>query len=365
MTGRTKQEVRGKLKTLHTDLGAGLRSPARYLVREAVEDWLSEGLDGRSERTRKLYVGLIGSLMEFIGSKALRELSVRDVRWALAELAPRFSDRSLQITRNCLERAITHAQANDLVGRNVAELVTLPKGRSGRPSKSFTMEQARALLVASTGSRLHGYITLSLMTGLRTEEARALRWDHVVTRADDAAAWQPVTATAFDAASSASGRFAVYVWRAERHGGDTKTGKSRRTLALPQRCVEALREQWDRQEQDRVRAGELWQEHGLVFASAIGTAMTVYNVLRDFRKITVRAGLGENWAPRELRHTFVSVLSASGVPVENIAMLAGHDRTSTTELVYRHEIRLALTQGAEVMDQIFGAKEANLAVIQP
>jgi site-specific recombinase XerD len=108
----------------------------------------------------------------------------------------------------------------------------------------------------------------------------------------------------------------------------------------------------------------VWQDHGLVFASAIGTPMTVYNVLRDFRKITVRAGLGENWAPRELRHTFISVLSASGVPVENIAMLAGHDRTSTTELVYRHEIRPALTQGAEVMDQIFGAKEANPAVIQ-
>jgi integrase len=55
-----------------------------------------------------------------------------------------------------------------------------------------------------------------------------------------------------------------------------------------------------------------------------------------------------------MRHTFVSVLSASGVPVENIALLAGHDRTATTESVYRHEIRPALTQGAEVMDKIFG-----------
>jgi len=56
-----------------------------------------------------------------------------------------------------------------------------------------------------------------------------------------------------------------------------------------------------------------------------------------------------------MRHTFVSVLSASGVPVESIALLAGHDRTATTESVYRHEIRPALTQGAEVMDKIFGA----------
>jgi hypothetical protein len=39
--------------------------------------------------------------------------------------------------------------------------------------------------------------------------------------------------------------------------------------------------------------------------------------------------------------------------VENIALLAGHDRTATTELVYRHEIRPALTQGAEIMHKIF------------
>jgi len=55
-----------------------------------------------------------------------------------------------------------------------------------------------------------------------------------------------------------------------------------------------------------------------------------------------------------MRHSFVSVLSANGVPVESIALLAGHERTATTESVYRHEIRPALTQGAEVMDKIFG-----------
>ena len=144
------------------------------------------------------------------------------------------------------------------------------------------------------------------------------------------------------------------MWRSERHGGDTKTGKSRRTLALPRRCVDALREQWLQQSDDRTQAGELWEEHGLVFASRIGTPLSANNVIRAFRIITKAAGLGENWVPREMRHTFVSVLSANGVPVESIALLAGHDRTATTELVYRHEIRPALTQGAEVMDTVFG-----------
>ena len=146
---------------------------------------------------------------------------------------------------------------------------------------------------------------------------------------------------------------AVFVWRAERAGGDTKTPKSRRTLALPRKCVEALREHRVRQAKDRMSAGPLWQENDLVFASAVGTPQDDHNERRQLRVITETAGLGRTWMPRELRHTFVSLLSANGVPVEAIALLAGHQQTATTELVYRHQIVPALTRGAEVMDQIF------------
>jgi integrase len=353
VSGRTKQEVRDRLKTLHQEMDAGVKSSKTYTVREAVNDWLRDDLDGTSERTRTLYEGLLGPLLDLIGARLLRELSAGDVRAGLGKLAGRYSTRSLQITRNSLERAIRHAESNDLVLRNVAVLVKVPQGRSGRPSKSLTLEEAKALLGAAEPTRLHAYVVLSLLVGIRTEEARALRWDHVVTWVDDAAGWQPVTAVGFEPARAGEDRYAIYVWSSERQGGDTKTDKSRRTLALPRRCVDALRAHQEQQERDRVRAGEVWQEHGLVFASRIGTPLSANNVIRAFRLITKKAGLGEDWVPRELRHTFVSVLSASGVPVENIAKLVGHDRTATTETVYRHEIRPALTQGAEVMDKIY------------
>ena len=68
------------------------------------------------------------------------------------------------------------------------------------------------------------------------------------------------------------------------------------------------------------------------------------------------AGIGEDWTPRELRHTFVSLMSESGVTLEEIARLVGHSSTATTEQVYRHELRPVLQRGAEVMDQIFKPK---------
>jgi site-specific recombinase XerD len=42
-----------------------------------------------------------------------------------------------------------------------------------------------------------------------------------------------------------------------------------------------------------------------------------------------KAGIEGVWASRELRHTFVSIMSESGVAVEEIARLAGHSRIDT------------------------------------
>jgi len=229
VSGKTKQEVRAKLQALHKEMNAGVKSSSTCTVRQTVEDWLREGLDGTSERTRTLCEGLLGPLLDAIGARPLRVLSAGDVRSGLGKPAYRYSSRSLPITRLSLERAIRHAEAGDLVGRNVAALVKAPQGRTGRPSRSFTLEQAKALLAAAQSTRLHAYVVLSLLVGIRTEEARALRWDHVVTWVDDSAGWQPITTAGFGPARAGGDRYAIYVWRSERHGGDTKTGKSRRT----------------------------------------------------------------------------------------------------------------------------------------
>jgi integrase len=342
VTGRTKTEVREKLKALHAELDRGLHTSATYTVRQAVSDWLEGGLQGRSERTKSLYSEALKPLLGHIGAKPLRELTARDVRRGLEALSDRMSTRYLQIARASLARAIKYAEAHDLVARNVAALVDNPKGQVGRPSRSLSLDQSLALLETARESRLNAYVVLSLAVGVRTEEARELHWDHVDLDGDPDAV-RPVPPS-------------VAVWHSVRQGGDTKTAKSRRTLALPQAAAHALKEHRKRQAEDRLAAGALWQDHGLVFASAIGTPLDAANVRREFRKITEAAGLGAGWAPRDLRHTFVSLMSADGVPIEEIARLAGHNRTATTELVYRHELRPVITTGAEVMDRILNSR---------
>jgi hypothetical protein len=58
--------------------------------------------------------------------------------------------------------------------------------------------------------------------------------------------------------------------------------------------VKALRGQMRRHASERAIAGELWQEHGLVFTTTVGTAYEPHNLRRDFRKVTSAARAGDS-----------------------------------------------------------------------
>jgi len=62
VTGRTKTEVKAKLRDLRRDLDNGIRSNATYTVGAALDDWLANGLSGRSDRTRELYTDTVKPL---------------------------------------------------------------------------------------------------------------------------------------------------------------------------------------------------------------------------------------------------------------------------------------------------------------
>ena len=71
--------------------------------------------------------------------------------------------------------------------RNVVLLCDVPTGQQGRPSKALTLDQAEAVLTAAEGTAMHAYIVLSILIGARTEELRALTWDHVDLEGDPGA----------------------------------------------------------------------------------------------------------------------------------------------------------------------------------
>jgi integrase len=273
-----------------------------------------------------------------LGARKLAQLSAEEVDEWLATKAKTLSTDTLHRLLSILRQSIRRAQARDLVKRNVALLCDVPRGTAGRPSKSLTLAQAADLLTAAQRHpTMHAYIVVSLLTGARTEELRALTWSHVDLDGEPPS---------------------VQLWRSVREGGDTKTRLSRRTLELPNDCVVALRGHRRWQAQSRMRNAARWPDNDLVFTTHLGTPLDAANVRRAFRRVAERAGLhAEKWTPRELRHSFVSLLSSAGIPIEDIAHLVGHANTRTTEKVYRKELRPVLRSGAKAMDDLFKAHQ--------
>ena len=341
-SGKTKTEAKRKLKEILRDYHDGtVTNTPNYTVEDAVKDFLRFGLGGRSKATVEYYTSLANThVIPDLGRRKARELTATEVDVWLASKTKVLSTRSLRGIRSVLLRSLKRAQARDVVKRNVVQLCDVPEGRAGRPSKSLTTTQAEAIIKASETSPLHAHIVLSLLVGARTEEMRALRWARVDLIGQPEAN-PPVPPT-------------IEIWRSVRAKGETKTQKSRRTLALPARAVEAVAAHGETQNKMPAQLGLEWTDDDLVFETRTGTELNANNVRREYRNVVRSAGLDpKEWTPRELRHSFVSLLSDAGVPIEQIARLVGHSSTAVTERVYRHQIRPVIEGGAEAMDRIF------------
>ena len=113
---------------------------------------------------------------------------------------------------------------------------------------------------------------MALSLGLRQGEALGLRWVDVDLDGR--------TLTVGAALQRIPGRGLVLV--------EPKTKTSRRKVPLPPVCVAALREHRVRQLQERLLAGSVWVETGLVFTTRVGTGLESGRVTKHLQRILSR-----------------------------------------------------------------------------
>ncbi|MEE8507034.1 MAG: site-specific integrase [Kiloniellales bacterium] len=135
---------------------------------------------------------------------------------------------------------------------------------------------------------------------------------------------------------------------------EPKSRQSRRTVALPQTVIDAVRLHRARQLQERLLAGSRWQDHGLVFSTTIGTPMDTRNLTRHFRKALRNAGLPLQRF-HDLRHSCASLLLAQGVHPRVVMEILGHSQISLTMNTYSHVIDKLQHDAAAQIDAVLGA----------
>ena len=127
---------------------------------------------------------------------------------------------------------------------------------------------------------------------------------------------------------------------------------SRRTVGLSQRAVSALQSHRERQLEEKLRAGPLYQDGDLVFASRQGTPMNAQNVVnRYYKPLLKRAGL-PSIRFHDLRHSCLSLLAQRGEPIRDLQALAGHATAAFTLQRYTHHYDASAKRTAEAMGDI-------------
>jgi integrase len=213
------------------------------------------------------------------------------------------------------------------IPRNVARNVRTgtPRARRFEP---LTADEARQLLTATRGHRLHALFELALHTGLRKGELLGLCWEDLNLDTGTAAIRRTLQRT------STGGLTAL----------PTKTRASERRIVLPARCLQSLKRHQEDQQHERDTAGTTWRHNGYVFTTPQGQAIDPTNLTRTFTTLLRNAGL-RRIRFHGLRHSTANLLLEQGVELVVIKELVGHAHIGVTATVYAH-VRLRLQRDA-------------------
>jgi integrase len=328
--GRTRQDVRDKLQQARGRLGAGAPvKDASRTVRDWLRHWRATTLaaSDRKESTRALYANLSRCHLEPapFGDIRLDRLKPSDVEGLVLAMRATTNDKSeralsdstIRSTYTTLRAALDGAVRDGLIARNAAALVKRP-GVERTEAKYLSDSDLSAVLRAAETSRYYPALVLIASSGLRKGECLALRWDSV----DLDTAVLKVTATI----GRVDGKLLIT---------EPKTARSRRTVPLSPAMVAVLRKHRTQQKTEKLRAGNQWQESGLVFTTELGGPVDPRNLLRVIEVAAESANV-EGVGVHTLRHSAAVSWLEAGVHIKAVADLLGHSSVAITGDVYGH-----------------------------
>src|ERR1700737_227661 len=132
--------------------------------------------------------------------------------------------------------------------------------------------------------------------------------------------------------------------------GEPKTRAGRRNIALPGVAIEALQKHQVHQEQARIKAGEKWQERGIVFCNIYGGFFNPSHVGYLFQGLLKKAGL-PHMRFHDLRHSATTILLQARVQLKTVQELLGRSTIATTAEIYSH---VSSEMWEEVVNKIEG-----------
>jgi integrase len=336
--GKTREDAAEKLTKAMADRNGGfLYDAGKQTVGEYLTRWLADSVqDTVRQRTYERYESIVRvHLVPTIGRIKLKALTPAHVRGLYRDrLDSGLAPRSVLHIHRTLYSGLKQAVSDGLLARNAAVSVKPPQPRR-EEIRPLSREQVRTFLETVSGDRLEALYVVAVTAGLRRGELQGLKWNDV-----------DLEAGTLQVRRTLSEPRGGYIFEAP------KSGKGR-SIRLTRRATAALREHRKRQLEERMERVALWQNHGLVFPSGVGTPLLGGNLNRAFKAVLRRAALPEIRF-HDLRHTTATLLLRQGVNPKFVQELLGHADISLTLNVYSHVLPDMGDAASGAMDEALG-----------
>jgi integrase len=337
--GKTRAEVTKRMLALRHDAQSGLPYvDGRQSLGAYLDTWL---ITKKPEVEHSYwlrcdqYVRL--HIKPSLGRVSLTKLTAQQLSTLYArKLGEGSAANSVRHLHATIHAALEDALRLNLVGRNVADLVRPPKAPH-LEMKTYTPDQANALLAAAKGDRLEALYVLMLTTACRLGELLGLRWPALDLERGE----MQIASALKDVAS-------------HRSLGTPKTPRSRRTIPLTPLAIECLRRHRKAQLEERLTKSASWNPQQLVFVTTTGNgyARTNWHV-QHYRRLIKRAGL-PYVRPHDLRHTAATLLLLEGVQPIVVSEMLGHANVAFTLSTYGHVQAEMRKPARDAMERLFG-----------
>jgi integrase len=336
-TFKTQRECLDWLRKSRNQISEGMSyAGSQIILSEYLDGWLINKKATRRYATWLHYDWLVRRYINpTLGSIKLKDLRADHIQGLMNMLLKSGTGiYTIRKIRDVLHCALHQAFKQDVIIRNPVSLVD-PPPKPHREMDILTESQVSQFLVSIKGHRLEALFHLTITTGLRESEVLALKWSDLD--------WV---------------RQSIKVERQlERphdggvHFSAPKTAFGKRSIKLGSKTVEELRNHYERQQSERIAAGETWKEYDLIFPSRVGTPIHQHNLLDDFKLLLKQAGLPP-FRFHDLRHTSASLMLNHNVPVIIVSRRLGHARASITSDVYGHLMPNMQDEAAEMIDEL-------------
>ena len=330
-------------------------------VDEYIEVWAAkrEALGKVSPLTIKRDKTELARIGKYLGKARLRDLTAERIEKAYVQARSneQLSTSSLHKMHAKLSQILKRALADGYISTNPCDAIdglTRPKvDPDKRKIKRITeaeLIQLQHELRQSSKTGKTMAVWLALATGMRRGEVLALTWGDVDLRGSKLSVRRQ--------------------YGKEHQLKDTKTPKSRRTIALDSVTVKMLRE-WALQQKHELGAkGTPVTRETPVCSNRDGAYLEPDTFSRWRRKFYVDHGLGyyENPESRTgyvgpdfhaLRHAQASLLVAEGVDPKTVQERLGHERISTTLEIYAEAEREKDVEAANKIGDLFESRKTT------